>query len=453
MTEMPSVLHRDVRRRSLCRVPAGVDREDSQRAAVRDLEGRHAGRRPRARRARGSGRSPATSSPSIPRSSCRRRAETAAYCRVTGLVQPGGPVRGQPSGRMERPALHVRQRRLRRRDPSTAGGRASRRNTAIAKGFAVAQTNTGHDADREPLARFAASPQKLVDYAYRAVHVTAVTAKAVARAYYRRARVAVLLRRLLDGRAAGAHLRAAVPRGLRRHRRRRARAGLHGDDDALREDPAGAGRRAAVRREGAAGGRRGVQELRAGDGVEDGVIADPRAARSIRRATCRAATARGEPARASPTHDIASLKAIYGGVKVERPARSSPVFRSAAEAFAATPGGPRSGWDPWFIRTGPADRSRARSRRRSSSTWRRPATEHRLADVRCGARPAKLETISALLNATDPDLAPFRARGGKILMYLRLGGSGAEPDDGRRTTTSASARRWARRRRTSSACS
>ena len=30
---------------------------------------------------------------------------------------------------------------------------------------------------------------------------------------------------------------------------------------------------------------------------------------------------------------------------------------------------------------------------------------------------AKLDSIAALLNATDPDLSPFRARGGRILMY------------------------------------
>jgi cytochrome c5 len=51
----------------------------------------------------------------------------------------------------------------------TAPNRVPRRNAALAKGFAVAQTNTGHDADKEPLASFASSPQKLVDYAFRAV--------------------------------------------------------------------------------------------------------------------------------------------------------------------------------------------------------------------------------------------------------------------------------------------
>ena len=65
-----------------------------------------------------------------------------------------------------------------------SAGRVVRRDAALAKGFVVVSTNTGHDASREPLATFAASPQKLIDYAYRAVHVSALTAKQLARTYY-----------------------------------------------------------------------------------------------------------------------------------------------------------------------------------------------------------------------------------------------------------------------------
>src|SRR5689334_17377347 len=55
---------------------------------------------------------------------------------------------------------------------------------ALTQGFATAQTNTGHDASVEPLGTFAVSPQKFLDYAYRAIHVTAVTAKQIAQSYY-----------------------------------------------------------------------------------------------------------------------------------------------------------------------------------------------------------------------------------------------------------------------------
>src|SRR5207244_8629849 len=47
------------------------------------------------------------------------------------------------------------------------------------------QTNTGHDAQAEPLASFAAqSLQKRIDYAFRAVHVTVHAARRLAQAYY-----------------------------------------------------------------------------------------------------------------------------------------------------------------------------------------------------------------------------------------------------------------------------
>ena len=63
--------------------------------------------------------------------------------------------------------------------------RVSQRNGAIRLGFAFAQTNTGHDARKEPGGTFVLSnPQKAIDYAYRAVHLTATTAKAITAHYY-----------------------------------------------------------------------------------------------------------------------------------------------------------------------------------------------------------------------------------------------------------------------------
>ena len=56
---------------------------------------------------------------------------------------------------------------------------------ALTNGFVIARTNTGHDARKEPSGSFILSnPQKAIDYAYRAVHVTAETAKKIATDYY-----------------------------------------------------------------------------------------------------------------------------------------------------------------------------------------------------------------------------------------------------------------------------
>ena len=65
--------------------------------------------------------------------------------------------------------------------------RVTQRNEALRLGFAFAQTNTGHDVRKEPGATFVLSnPQKAIDYAYRAVHLTAKTAKDITKDYYRK---------------------------------------------------------------------------------------------------------------------------------------------------------------------------------------------------------------------------------------------------------------------------
>jgi len=63
--------------------------------------------------------------------------------------------------------------------------RLTQRNEALKLGFAFAQTNTGHYASKEPGSTFVMSnPQKAIDYAYRAVHLTAKTAKDLTKEYY-----------------------------------------------------------------------------------------------------------------------------------------------------------------------------------------------------------------------------------------------------------------------------
>jgi feruloyl esterase len=58
----------------------------------------------------------------------------------------------------------------------------------LAQGYAVANSNMGHDAGAEPNSSFAwNNRQAEMDFGYRAVHLTAVASKTVVRAYYGRA--------------------------------------------------------------------------------------------------------------------------------------------------------------------------------------------------------------------------------------------------------------------------
>jgi feruloyl esterase len=106
------------------------------------------------------------------------------HCRVTGLLAPeiafevSLPAKWNGRFYMIGNGGHAG-------DALDDPGRAAQRNTALELGFAFAQTNTGHDSRKEPGASFVLSnPQKAIDYAYRAVHVTATTAKDVTKEYY-----------------------------------------------------------------------------------------------------------------------------------------------------------------------------------------------------------------------------------------------------------------------------
>jgi len=109
---------------------------------------------------------------------------TPAHCRVTGMLKPeiafevSLPASWNGRFYMIGNGGHAGESL---EDP----GRVAQRNAAVGLGFAFAQTNTGHDARKEPGASFVMSnPQKAIDYAYRAVHLTATTAKAITAHYY-----------------------------------------------------------------------------------------------------------------------------------------------------------------------------------------------------------------------------------------------------------------------------
>ena len=107
-----------------------------------------------------------------------------AHCRVTGLLAPeiafevSLPAKWNGRFYMIGNGGHAGEAMD---DP----GRAAQRNGALQLGFAFAQTNTGHDARKEPGGSFVLSnPQKAIDYAWRAVHLTAITTKAITKKYY-----------------------------------------------------------------------------------------------------------------------------------------------------------------------------------------------------------------------------------------------------------------------------
>ena len=207
-------------------------------------------------------------------------------------------------------------------------GRVARRDAALAKGFAWAQTNTGHDGAREPLASFASSPQKLADYAYRAVHVTALVAKQLARAYYG----TPATRSYFDGCSTGGR------QGLISAQR------FPDDFDGIvvgapvLDFTGTMSHYVKIHQALAATPKLGEKlpqlaekiyaKCDAVDGLADGQIEDPRRCKFDPASELAGWT----------TEELKVLDAVYGGVG------SFPGFPVGAEALA-----PRSGWEPWFV--------------------------------------------------------------------------------------------------------
>ena len=289
-------------------------------------------------------------------------------------------------------------------------GRIARRDAALAKGFAVVQTNTGHDGAREPLASFASNPQKLIDYAYRAVHVTALTAKQLARAYYG----AAASRSYFDGCSTGGR------QGLVEAQR------FPEDFDGIVVgapvlDFTGTMAHYAKIHQAFAGSPRLAEKVSlvaqrvyekcdAADGLADGLLSDPRLCR-FDPASDLPPCSSSESTSCLTSAELRSLQAVYSGTG------SFPGFPVGAEVAVPTPSGPRSGWDPWLVSSsGPPIQVRF------GETFFKymvtPGTEIDWRNFDPERDIDKLRGIGTLLNATDTELGRFRARGGKILMYF-----------------------------------
>ena len=341
------------------------------------------------------------------------------HCRVTGLIQP--EIRFEvnlPTSWNRRFYMHGNGG-FAGETPEFAS-RPLYRATALKQGFATAQTNTGHDAAAEPLATFAASYQKRVDYAFRAVHLTAVEAKRIIAAYYARAAAysywdgcstggrqgLISAQRFpddFDGVVAGApvlNFVDTVTQSL-----------WNGQVVAEAQLPVAKMKLVADAV---------YARCDAKDGLKDGIIDDPRRcdfdpARDV--AQCPAGQDGENCLTAAQT---AAIKKIYAGLQVDgKPAHfGQPV---GAEATGASPaaGGPESGWNRWLIAP-KGGRALQHAFGDSFVRYFLLKSDSQLDTTKFDYAKdiAKYADARALLNATNPDLRAFRARGGKLLMYF-----------------------------------
>ncbi len=295
-----------------------------------------------------------------------------------------------------------------------APNRVASRNTALAAGFAVAQTNTGHDAEREPGASFAVDSQKLLDYSFRSLHVTAETAKRVAEAYYGERPRKSYYNGCSTGGRQGLQFAQRFPDDF---------DGIVAGAPALNGFANRIRAIATAKAQGTAPiptsklnllAARVYDRCDARDGLKDGLIDDPRncdfkVSRDLPKCTDGDRPDCFTPAQAE------TVEAIYSPV-VHNGKRLSPGFPAGAEI--AGPNG-KSGWDGWIVRDGELSQSASMALSALRfMVFPKPGPEYRIERFDFDKDLDPLQRVASLMSATDPDLSRFRARGGKLLMYF-----------------------------------
>jgi tannase/feruloyl esterase len=342
-----------------------------------------------------------------------------AHCRVSGLLDP------EVAFEVNLPAawngrFYMIGNGGHAGEALDAGNRVSQRNDALKHGFAMAQTNTGHDASKEPGGTFVLSnPQKAIDYAYRAVHVTAATTKEIANRYYGRPVAKAYWNSCSNGGRQGLLEAQRYPEdfdGIVANApwvdQTGFTIGAMWNQRALTETPISAEKIALV-------AQRVMAKCDVVDGLADGLIDDPRECTFDVAKDVPACPAGGDSASCLTPAQAAAVQKIYDGPRSGRK-QVFPGFMLGSEALVAGPGGATaSGWAnvilPARPDAKPADFGLAENTMRYL-VFQPPQPDYDFRTFDFGRDPPLLERWGKLANATDTNLKDFRARGGKLII-------------------------------------
>ncbi len=283
--------------------------------------------------------------------------------------------------------------------------------SALMAGYATSSTDTGHEAPQTDARWALGRHEKIIDYGYRAVHETAETAKAIIRAFYRRAPAHSYFDSCSNGGRQGLMeaqrypadydgVIAGAPAAAMTHL-----AAGFGEwaIQATEKDPASyipANKWPAVQ-------AAVLAQCDARDGLKDGLIDDPRQCDFKPRVLlCQGP----ESPSCLTAPQITALEKLYAGPRDSHGRQISP---------GLVPGGEAGGPVDWALAvSGPAPGQSAIDGlgqgwadlvQNPDRDWRTANVEH---DV--DRDDAALEQI---LNATNQDLSAFEARGGKLILF------------------------------------
>jgi hypothetical protein len=282
---------------------------------------------------------------------------------------------------------------------------------AVRHNFASASTDTGHEAEGTDAHWALHHPEKIVDFGYRAIHETAVTAKLVIEHYYGNAprwsyfsscsnggRQALMEAQRFpadyNGIVAGApanfwtHLLANAAWNMR--------ATLNKPADYIPASKLPAIQAAAL------------AACDTIDRVKDGVIEDPRQCHfDPSTLLCK-----GEESNTCLTApQVTALKTLYAGSKNSKGERIFPGYSPGGEADPA-------GWTPWITGAAPEESAMFAFGTQffMNIVFDNPDWQFRTFDIDRDTKTAD-DKAAQMLNSTDPDLSAFRNRGGKLIVY------------------------------------
>ncbi len=283
----------------------------------------------------------------------------------------------------------------------------------LARGYAVVGTDTGHVGDQLEFAE--GHPEKVVDWAYRSIHVMTDVAKLVVRA----ARGQLPQHAYFEGCSTGGQQALSeaqrypgdydgIVAGDPGHNRVRLILGFLWSWIATHDDD---GRPILPAAKLPAIAKAAVAACDADDGVKDGVIGDPRTCRFEPRTL---ACAGAETDACLTPAQVAAVEKVYAGPK-------NP--RTGEQIFPGWVRGSEQGWGTYIINP----REPARVGFFRALAFHDPHWDWRTFDWDRDA--AFVDTQVPYLSATSRDLRAFQARGGRLVMYTGWADPVVPPQD------------------------
>ena len=282
----------------------------------------------------------------------------------------------------------------------------------LRRGYAVAATDNGHVSEGlVPGAAWAIGhPEKLIDFGYRAVHETSVQAKAIVRAYFGRGQNLSYFSGCSDGGREALMEAQRYPEdfegiiaGAPANNWSRLFTGFVWNERALADNPIPPAKLTAIQ-------AAVLATCDALDGVEDGLIENPRACSfDPRSMVCTA----DDASDCLTEGQVATLRRIYSGPTNPRTGeRIFPGYPMGTEAV-------QGGWVPWIVSASsqaPSIQASFGNSYYGHAVFEQSNWDFRTLDFDQDVAFGDAK-VGPVLNATNPDLRSFRANGGKLIQY------------------------------------